>query len=271
MRVYISADIEGVAGVVTSLQGQPGNAEYERARRLMTEEVNAAIEGALEGGATAILVNDAHGPMTNLLPELLHPAAELIQGKPKPLDMFPGLDAGHAGVFCVGYHARASAFGVLAHTTSDAFRAVRLNGRPLGEAGIYGAHAGSLGVPVVLVSGDDRCIAELREHFAAAEFVQVKQALGNCAARSLPLPVVRAALREGAARAVRRAGAIPPFRIDGPYTVELEMSRPDLADLAAILPPAERRDALTVALPAATVAEAIGWMNAVSAMSAFLR
>ena len=114
MKIYISSDIEGVAGVITPQQGQPGNGEYERARRLMTEEVNAAIEGALEGGATEILVNDAHGPMTNLLPELLHPAAELIQGKPKPLNMFCGLDAGHAAVFCLGYHARASEQGVLA-------------------------------------------------------------------------------------------------------------------------------------------------------------
>lgn len=272
MRIYISSDIEGVAGVVTPQQGQPGNGEYERARRLMTEEVNAAIEGALEGGATEILVNDAHGPMTNLLPELLHPAAELIQGKPKPLNMFCGLDAGHAAVFCLGYHARASEHGVLAHTTNGfAFRAVRLNGRPLGEAGIYGAYAGSLGVPVALVSGDDRCVAELRAHFPEAEFVQTKQALGNRAARSLPLPAARAALREGAARAIRRAGTIPPFRIDGPYTLELEMGGPALADLAATLPPAERRDGVTIALPAGSVADAIRWMNAVSAMTAFLR
>jgi D-amino peptidase len=272
MSIYISADIEGVAGVVSPLQTQPGNPEYERARRLMTEEVNAAIEGALEGGATQILVNDAHGPMINLLPELLHPAAELILGKPKPLNMFAGLDATHAGVFCLGYHARASEFGVLAHTTNGfAFRAVRLNGRPLSEAGIYGAYAGSLGVPVVLASGDDRCVAELRQHFPEAEFVEVKQALGNRAARSLPLPAARAALREGALSAVRRIGAIPPFRIDGPYTLELEMGGPALADLAATLPPAERRDAVTVALPASSVADAIRWMNAVSAMSAFLR
>ena len=91
MKIYVSADIEGVAGVVSPEQGRPGNAEYERARRLMTEEVNAAIEGALAGGATAILVNDSHGPMTNLLPELLNPAAELILGKPKPFNMFAGL------------------------------------------------------------------------------------------------------------------------------------------------------------------------------------
>ena len=272
MKIYISADIEGVAGVMTPQQGQPGNTEYERARRLMTEEVNAVIEGALDAGATEILVNDAHGPMTNLLPELLHPVAEVIQGKPKPLNMFCGLDASYAAVFCTGYHTRASEQGVLAHTTNGfAFRSVRLNGQPLGEAGIYGAYAGSLGVPVAFVSGDNLCVAELRDHFPQAEFVQVKQALGNRAARSLPLPAARNALREGAARAVRRAVTIPPFRIDGPYVLELEMGGPALADLAATLPPAEWRDGVTVALPADSVADAIRWMNSVSAMSAFLR
>ena len=91
MRVYISADIEGVAGVVASQQGQPGNGEYEKARILMTNEVNAVIEGLVEAGATEILVNDSHGPMTNILPSLLHPAADLILGKPKPMNMACGL------------------------------------------------------------------------------------------------------------------------------------------------------------------------------------
>ena len=127
MKIYISADIEGVAGVVSQQQVTQGNPEYERARRLMTAEVNAAIEGALEAGATEILVNDSHGPMVNLLPDELHPAAELILGRPKPIGMFAGLEPDAAGVMCVGFHTSARQYGILAHTTNSfAFGRVRV-------------------------------------------------------------------------------------------------------------------------------------------------
>ena len=156
MRVYVSADIEGVAGVVSPLQCQPGNAEYERARRLMTQEVNAVIEGLAEAGATEIVVNDSHGPMTNLLPDELHAAADLILGKPKPMNMAAGLTGDFDLMFMVGHHSMAGRGGVLAHTTNGfAFREVRVNGRPCGEPAIYGLYAGELGVPVGLISGDD--------------------------------------------------------------------------------------------------------------------
>ncbi|UEM24503.1 M55 family metallopeptidase (plasmid) [Skermanella mucosa] len=272
MNVYICADIEGVAGVVSPEQCRPGNPEYERARRLMTGEVNAAVEGALEAGASAVLVNDAHGPMTNLLPEVLHPAAGLILGKPKPLNMFAGLDGGFDAVFCVGHHARAGGFGVLAHTTNGfAFRAVRVNGEDLGEPGLYGAYAGSLGVPVAMVTGDDRCAAENRGFFPDAELVEVKRSLGNRAARNLPVEAARRAIRDGAGRALARLGEIKPFVIEPPLTLEFEMTHPSLGDLVAVLPPAERLDALRIRLPAASIADAIGWMNSISAMAAFLR
>jgi D-amino peptidase len=269
MKVYISADIEGVAGVVTPEQGQPGNAEYERARRLMTEEVNAAVEGALSGGATQVLVNDSHGPMVNLIPELLHPAAELILGRPKPFSMAAGLaEFGAEIVFFTGHHAGANRFGVLAHTTNGfAFREIRLAGRALGEPGIYGAYAGELGVPVGLVSGCDQAVAENRAHFPKAEFVQVKTALGNRAARQLPVVQARAAIRDAATRAVRRAKELPLFTVAGPFVAEFVMNRPVLADQGAILPPARRLDATTLAFDCATVAEAIGWMSALSTLA----
>ncbi|SKA27042.1 D-amino peptidase [Consotaella salsifontis] len=272
MKLYICADIEGVAGVVKSEQCSPGNTEYERARRLMTEEVNAAVEGGLAAGANEIVVNDAHGPMTNLLPELLHPAAELILGKPKPLNMFAGLTKDFDAVLCIGHHAAAGGFGVLAHTTNGfAFRAVRINGRALGEPGIYGAYAGSLGVPVALISGDDRCANENRELFPQAEMVVVKSALGSNAARNLPLQSARQVIREGTTRALERLGSLKPFIIESPFELEFELNHGALADLAEALPPARRIDARRVQLPAASLADVIGWMNAISAMSAFLR
>lgn len=272
MKIYISADIEGVAGVVSPQQCTPGNTEYERARRLMTEEVNAAIAGAFAGGASEVLVNDAHGPMTNVLPELLDPRADLILGKPKPFNMAAGLDDSFAALFLVGHHAAASSFGVLAHTTNSfAFREVRLGGRALGEPGIYGAYAGQLGVPVALATGDDRLVAEAAALFPAAEAVCVKTALGHRAARQISVEKARAAIAAGAARAVRNRRALVPFVISGPFVAEFVMNSPALADQGAVLPPARRLDATTLAFACADAAEAVGWMTALSAMSAILR
>ncbi|HYG85765.1 MAG TPA: M55 family metallopeptidase [Azospirillum sp.] len=272
MRIFISADIEGIAGVVSPQQTMAGNAEYERARRLMTAEVNAAVEGALAAGATEIVVNDAHGGMTNLLPEELHPEAALILGKPKPMTMFAGLDAGFAGVMCVGYHGGARRPGVLAHTTNSfAFGRITVNGRELGEAGLYGAYAGSLGVPVVLLSGDDRLAEETAPLFPGAERVIVKQALGQRAARNLSPAAAHTRLRSAAEAAARRAGRIAPFRIDGPFLLHVEMNTPALADLAAGIPVARRLDAVSVGLEADTMAGVVGWVNTLSALSAALR
>lgn len=272
MRIYISADIEGVAGVVAPLHGQPGNPEYERARRLMTEEVNAVIAGAFDGGATEVLVNDAHGPMLNLLPEALDERAELILGKPKPANMAAGLAAEHAGMMCVGYHAGAGRQGVLSHTTNGfAFRAIRLNGRDCAEATLYGAYAGSLGVPVILLSGDDALAAQCGEMFPGAQLVVVKQALGQRAARALSPAEARKRLRQAAEMAVQAAPGLTPFRIGGPYRLEVELTGVALADLAQGIPVAERMGPVTVAFQAETMAAVLGWVNTLSALSAFLR
>ena len=272
MKIYVSVDIEGMAGVVAAQHGQPGNAEYERARRLMTEEANAAIDGAFAGGATEVLVNDAHGPMINLLPEALDPRAALILGKPKPVNMFAGLEAGFAGVMCVGYHAGAGRFGVLSHTTNGfAFRAIRLNGIECAEATLYGAYAGSLGVPVIMLSGDDVLAAECGKLFPGAEIAVVKQALGHRSARALSPARSREMIRAAAERAVRKAGGITPFRVEAPYRLEIDLNNPALADLAGTIPAATRVSPVTVAFAPETLAAAIGWVNTISYMSAFLR
>jgi D-amino peptidase len=272
MRVFISADIEGVAGVVTAAQGQPGNPEYERARRLMAEEVNAAVAGAFDGGATAVVVNDSHGPKTNLIAELLDPRAELILGQPKPMSMCSGLDAGFDAAFFTGYHSGAGQHGVLSHTTNGfAFAGVRLNGIDCAEATLYGAYAGSLGIPVVLLTGDDRLMAQCAPLFPGARVATVKQAVGANAARALSPERARALIRSEAAAALRGLGACRPYVLDGPFRLELDMMRVAMADLAAVIPVAERVGPRTVAFAAASVADAIGWMNTVSAMTAMLR
>lgn len=276
MRIFISVDIEGVAGVVAPLHGQAGNPEYERARRLMTEEANAAINGAFAGGAEEVLVADSHGPMINLLAEALDPRAELIQGKPRPLSMFCNVETGFDAAFCVGYHAGAGHEGVLSHTTSGAtFAAIRLNGLACSEAMIYGAYAGECGVPVAMLSGDDQLAAQSRPHFPAARIAVVKTALGQRAARALSPQRARAAIAAAAEEAVRalaaNRGAFPPFVIAPPCRVEFDFLTVALADLAAIVPVAERIGPRSVAFAAGSVREAVGWMNTLSAMAASLR
>jgi D-amino peptidase len=262
MKIFISADIEGVAGVVVPLHGQPGNTEYEHARRLMTEELNAAIEGAFAGGAVEVLVNDSHGPMINILPDLLDPRAELIRGNIKPGGMFAGLDDSYSGAMCLGYHAAAAEHGVLAHTTSSlAFAAIRLNGMAASEAMFYGAYAGAMGVPVVMLSGDDVTERTCGGLFPGAEFVRVKTALGQRAARAVSPHTARTLLREAAERATRAAGTVKPYRVAEPCDVVFDLTSVTLADVCATIPASVRYAPLTVGFKADTILDAIRWMQ----------
>lgn len=272
MKIYISADIEGVAGVVTSQHQRPGNAEYEDARRLMTAETNAAIEGAFAAGATEVLVNDSHGPMTNILPDLLDPRAELIRGNIKHAGMFAGLDDGYAGVICLGYHAGAADFGVLGHTTSDfAFAAIRINGDPASEAMIYGAYAGTMGVPVIMLSGDDITESRCLPLFPGAHFARVKVALGQRAARALSPRAAQSLIRKTTSAALRDVHLIKPYTIIPPCDIEFDLTSAFLADICATIPVAERRGAQTVGFRTENVLDAIRWMRVCSSLSSHVR
>ncbi len=245
MKVYISADLEGISGVVAEVQTEENQKEYERARRLMTGEVNAAIAGAFEGGASEVLVNDAHGWMGNLLLEELDARAELISGAPKPTSMIEGLDASCDVAFFVGYHAQAGTpMGVLSHTYSGRVFQLALNGEPTGEAGLNGAVAGAYGVPVGLVTGDQSVVEEARRLLAPTAAVAVKAAVGRSAARCLPPAVARQRIEAGAKEAVRHPGK--PFILPPPIVARVTFVRPDQADMAALIPGAERLDGRTV-------------------------
>ena len=205
MKILISVDIEGVAGVYHSEQVRPGNPEFERARRLMTAEANAAVCGAFDAGASEVFVNDSHGGFRNMPPDLLDERAQVIQGKPRYLSMVSGVELGVAGVCLVGYHSRAQGRGILAHTiNSFAFARVKLNGMELGEAGIYGALAGAYGVPVLMGSGDDAFIEETRLLFPQAVYVQTKRATGQGSGISLSPALACSAIRTGVAQAVQQ-------------------------------------------------------------------
>ncbi|MFH8339091.1 M55 family metallopeptidase [Streptomyces sp. AM6-12] len=187
MRVYVSADMEGITGLVDADDVQPGGRDYERGRSMMAEDVNAAVRGALAAGARDVLVNDAHGPMRNLRPDDLHPAARLVRGKPKPMGMLEGLAEDYDAMVCVGYHARAGVPGVLSHSfMGHEIEDMWLDGRPVGEIGLAHATAAALGVPVVALTGDDAACAEMTEWDPSVAAVPVKYAHDRFAAELRP-------------------------------------------------------------------------------------
>lgn len=251
MRVYISVDMEGVAGVVHEDQTDPIDprhaGEYNRFRRLMTGEANAAIEGALAAGAERVLVNDSHWLMMNLLAEELHPAAELLSGGPKMLSMVEGIELGFDAALFIGYHARAgTGHAIIDHTYTDRIHEARLNGQPVGELGINAALAGTYGVPVVMVSGDQALAAEAREVLGpGVETVVVKHAVGRFAARSVAPSEARRLIREGAVEALRRPHV--PFRLAPPIRLETEFRATQMADMAELVPGSVRTAGRTVA------------------------
>jgi D-amino peptidase len=248
MKVLISADMEGTAGVVDGVQTDDST-EFEWARRLMTEEVNAAVTGALEGGAREVWVTDAHGSYRNLLPLALHPESRYVSGRPRFLGQIEGLDNTFGAVLFTGYHGRAGTpASVLAHTFIEIIRRIRLGEEEVGEYGMNAALAGYFGVPVALVTGDNTVVAQLRALIGPDVVgVEVKKALGTTAAVSLHPEKARAAIRAGAAEAVRRAPRLRPFVPAAPIRLEVEVSKTDLADLAALCHGVQRVGPHTVA------------------------
>ena len=254
MKVLISTDIEGVAGVFHHEQVRAGNPEYERARLLMTHEANAAIAGAFDAGATELLVNDSHGGFRNMPPDLLDPRAQAVMGKPRYLSMMAGVDEGVNAVCMIGYHSRSQGRGILAHTiNSFAFRRVFFNERELGEAGIYGALAGEYGVPVIMASGDDVFIEEHRPLFPHTTFVQTKRATGQTSGISLSPAQACSAIRMGVAAALAQHGTARPFVLPGPISVRLQTQTPALADLFCQWPSLQRLAGDELAFAAPTV------------------
>ena len=244
MRIYISVDMEGIAGVVHEDQTDPTeprhSGEYNRFRRLMTNEANAAIAGALDAGATAVLVNDSHWLMRNLLAEELNPAAELLSGGPKRLSMVEGIDAGFDAALFIGYHARAGTrHATIDHTYASRVYEARINGQPVGELALNAAMAGLHGVPVALVSGDQALAAETKALLGAhVETVIVKESVGRFAARSVAPTVACGRIRTGAASALTRKHQ--PFTFASPIRLEVDFIASHMADMAELVPGSSR-------------------------------
>lgn len=242
MKVYISADMEGISGVVDREDTTIGGREYERARRLMTAEVNAVVAGAFEAGATQVLVNDAHSKMRNLIVEDLDPGVEVIQGAVKRGCMVEGLDESFDAVFFVGYHSRAgNPFGVMNHTMwSGGFQNVLLNGEPAGEIAVNAAYAGQMGVPVALVTGDQAAVDEAKELLGDVESAIVKEALGRYTAKLLHPSAGHERVRLAARLALERVMDFKPYVVETPATMGIEFTSSAMADVCSWIPSVEK-------------------------------
>ena len=248
MRVYISVDMEGIAGVNHPQPTDPSDRRYPVSVELMVGETNAAIEGALAAGATDILVNDSHWNMYNLLPADLHPAARVLQGQ-KAWSMVAGAMPGPGGepafdvALFVGYHARAGhPTGTIAHTYSGIPIETRLAGRPTGEYGMNALVLGAWGIPVGMVAGDDALAEEVEGWLPWTERVVVKTIDGGRSAVSVHPTVARERVRTGAETAVRRAaaGELRTLEVERPVEIEVDVARGVIADHAAIIPGVEK-------------------------------
>lgn len=223
VKVFISVDMEGIAGVVTGDQLSPSGFEYERFRGFMTAELLAAIEGARAAGATAIVVADAHGNGENLLLERLPDDVMVVRSWPRPLGMMQGIDSSFAAAVFIGYHAATTTpAGVRAHTFSSAtLTSVSLNGTPIPEAAMSAAIAGHYGVPVVAISGDDVAVKEAQAMLGPIEGAVVKQAISFHSAMTMTPAAAQALIRERVQAGVARRQALKPFTVATPVQLDV--------------------------------------------------
>ncbi len=248
MKVFISSDIEGTAGIVDWQQVRGPGAEYELGRGLLTDEVNAAIDGAADAGATEILVNDSHGTMQNIRPGELHHRASYLSGRHKPLYMMEGLDATFDGVFMVAYHGAIGAErAILSHTYNpSAIWEVRLNGVAVGESALNALVALHHRVPVVLITGDQATADEARPFLPEIETVIVKRSITRTAAESLHPDRACELIRAGAERALARGNTIPVPAIELPAKLEITFLNADMAEMSTWIRGVERADSRVV-------------------------
>lgn len=270
LKVYISADMEGVGGVATwKVQGSSQGREYEKYRQLMTREVNAAVAGAFDAGAAEVLVSDSHGDAQNIDLEALDQRVELIRGQPRPLGMMEGIDASFGAAVFVGYHgAEGEQNAGLAHTMNGAVD-IMLNGTKVSEGSFNAAIAAEFGVPVVFVSGDQTVTSSLRRLLGPLETAEVKHALGFYAARMVHPDEVRRRIRDGVRRGVQRRAEIQPWKLARPVKMELHYKRVVDAELTALLPNVERLDGNSVVFTAADMLQAARFFQAVESLNTY--
>ena len=267
LKIYISADMEGIGGVSSwEVQASAKGREYDQFRRLMTLEVNAAIAGAFDAGATEVLVSDSHGDAQNIDVELLDSRASLIRAWPRPLGMMQGVDSSFEAVVFIGYHAREGrADAVLAHTFSGD-EVVKLNGLEMSEAGYNAAIAGDFGVPVVFLSGDQTICEDAKELLGSIETAAVKQAIGFHSARMIPPGKAQALIREGVKRGVGRRKDLKPFRVARPVKTEVRFNEIVKAEVASYIPGIDRPSGNTIVFTTPDMTTAAQFLEAIESL-----
>lgn len=248
LKIYISADMEGVVGVVTADQLGPQGFEYNRFREFMTEEVKAATEAAFEAGATEVVISDSHGNGENLLIEKLPKNVTVVRSWPRPLMMMQGIDETFDGVIFIGYHASTNnVAGVRAHTISSARLAdVRLNGASMPEAGINAAIAGYFNVPVIMISGDDVIVKEATDLLGNIEGATVKWAVSFHAAKTVTPEIAYDLIHQKTRKAIARIKEFKPYKIAQPVQLDVRFKAYRPAELLAYLPIVERTDSHSI-------------------------
>jgi len=263
MKVFISCDMEGISGVTGPDDVDPKKEAYNRFRKVMTGDVNAAIEGALLGGADEILINDSHDGMRNILIEELNPKGQLISGMTKPLDMMQGIDSSFDLTMFVGYHAMAGTdAAVLNHTLFGSLvQDVWINDRLAGETAINAGAAGYFNVPVGAVSGDDKLAKEATGILGDIETAVVKEGIDRYVARCPPLMESRERIRNAAKRAIERRKEFKPLKYSGTVTFKVRLASTTEASMCCLLPIVKRVDGRTVSFSMNDYLDAFRMLN----------
>ncbi len=266
VRIMISADMEGATGVTWTDDVAPGTEQWQRFRKLFTGDVNACVAGLFDGGASDVLVNEAHSSQRNLLLEELDERARMLTGKHKPLSMMQGIDSGVDGVVFLGYHAGAGLDGVLSHTyLPNSITGVWLDGVHASEGRLNAALAAEHGVPVLLVTGDDLTCVDAGEYAPAARQVAVKECVSRYAAICLPPARTSASIAEAAKAGMATAGRFAGSA--GAHRIEIEFDATHLAHAAAVVPTVDLVDVRRVGFDAPTMTEAMKAFKVVTAIA----
>jgi D-amino peptidase len=223
MKIFIFSDMEGISGICRKSQVMSSEPHYSEGRKFMTRDINACIQGCIDGGAKKIVVRDGHGSGFNVLWDELDERAEYLMGA-GGTQRFEGIE-GFDGLILLGYHAKAGTFrGILEHTFSSAsWQTCWMNGKVVGEFAIDAAIAGDYGVPVIMTSGDDKLCAEAKPLIKDLVSVQVKEGIHTEGGRLLPMKTAHQKIREGAAMAVKNCSKIKPYKVKCPVTLRLEL------------------------------------------------
>ncbi|RNF39497.1 M55 family metallopeptidase [Planococcus salinus] len=244
MKIFISADMEGISGVATNQQLKTPS-EYARFRKLMTADVNAAIEGAFNGGATEVVVADGHGNMSNIIIEEMDKRARLVSGSNRLMCQLEGLDESFDGIMFVGHHGRegGSDVTVISHTLAGiCVNEMKINGHVVGETEMNTYVAGAFGVPPLFISGDDAYVNEVQETLPNVEGAVTKRAVDRFAAELLHPEAAQEIIREKAEAAVKNAASQKPVTLSGPITFEIQFKGPQQAKMTTTIPSVELID-----------------------------